>query len=487
MLTKSNYLSGLQCPKLLWISKNAKEKIPEKTEVEKAKFKEGYLIEEFAKSLFSEGIDLSKLEFNEQLEKTKELLEKRVPLFEASFLIDNLYSRVDILFPTGDNKWDILEIKSATKINNVNFDDLAFQKYVYEKVGLKIRKCFIVHVNSEYVRQGQIEAKEFILQTDVSEKVEEASVGIEEKINNMLKITNSKEIPKCSIGVHCGKPYECSIKFDCWEEVPEESIFEFRRMFKKKCFELYDSGIKKLNEVPDSIKLNDKQKIQRLVAENGETHINKEKIKYFLDNLEYPIYYLDFETNNPAVPMFDNSKPYQQIPFQYSLHIQKEPNGELKHISFLAEGINDPRPKFLQSLKEHLGDKGNILVYNQSFEKMIFRQGAESFPEFSDWHDNNILPRVKDLMEVFNDFHYYNSKQKGSVSIKFVLPVLSDLSYSELDIRKGDVAQFEFDRITYGNVSDEEREKVRKALEKYCELDTLAEVEIVNGLRGLIE
>ena len=487
MLTKSNYISGLQCPKLLWISKNAKEKLPEKIELEKAKFEEGYLIEEFTKALFPEGIDLSKLEFKEQIEKTKELLEKRVPLFEASFLIDDLYSRADILFPTGENKWDILEIKSATKIKDVNLADLAFQKHVYEKAGLKIRKCFIVHVNKEYVRQGKIEPKKLIFQTDVSEKVEEHSKGIEERVNNMLKIINSKTEPPCAIGVHCGNPYECSMKDECWKEVPEESVFEFRRMFKRKCFELYNSGIKKLNEVPDSVKLNEKQKIQRLVAEKGETYVNKQQIKYFLDKLQYPVYYLDFETINPAVPKFDNSKPYQQIPFQYSLHIQEKPNGELKHISFLAKGTTDPRPKFLQSLKDNLGEKGDILVYNQSFEKMILRQGAEFFPNYIEWHEENILPRIKDLMKVFDDFHYYNPKQKGSVSIKYVLPVLSKLSYSDLDIMNGGVAQFEFDRITYGDVSEEERTKVREALEKYCELDTLAEVEIVSGLRGLVE
>lgn len=488
MLTKSNYLSGLQCPKLLWISNNAKEKIPEKTEIEKAKFSEGYLIEEFAKSLFPEGIDLSKLEFKEQLEETKKLLEKRVPLFEASFLIDELYSRADILLPTGDNHWNILEIKSATEVKNVNLDDLAFQKYVYEKSGLKIRKCFVVHVNKEYIRQGNIEPNELIIQTDVTDKIEEQILGIEERTENMLKIINSKEIPKCSIGIHCGNPYECSMKYECWEEVPEKSIFEFRRMIKKKCFELYDSGIKLMKEVPDSVKLNDKQKIQRLVAENEKIHLNKKQINFFLDNLQYPLYYLDFETINPAVPKFDNSKPYQQIPFQYSLHIQEKPNGELKHISFLAEGMNDPRPKFLQSLKDNLGDKGDILVYNESFEKMILRQGAEFFPEFQEWHDKNILPRIKDLMKVFDDFNYYNPKQKGSVSIKYVLPVLSNLSYSDLEIRKGDVAQFEFERITYdADVSDEERKKIRDALEKYCELDTLAEVEIVRGLREVAE
>jgi len=486
MLTKSNYLAGLQCPKLLWTIRNNKSKIPELTEIEKSKFEEGYLIEELAKSIFPDGIDLSNLGFQEQIKKAKELLEKKVPLFEPAFLVDDLYSRADILFPVG-NKWDIIEIKSATKVKDINLHDLAFQKYVYEKAGLKIRKCFIMHVNSSYVRSGEVEPREFLVQTDVSEKVEEYSLEIKERVDNMLKIISSSEEPKCSIGVHCSKPYICSITDDCWEEVPDESIFEFTRMLKKKCFELYNSGIKKMNEVPESVKLNDKQKIQRLAAENGKKHIDKEQIKHFLDNLQYPVYYLDFETTNIAVPRFDNAKPYQQIPFQYSLHIQEEPNGELKHISFLAEGTSDPRQKFLQSLKENLGNKGDILVYNKSFEKMVLRQGKESFPEFEEWHDENILPRIKDLMDVFSRFYYYNPSQKGSVSIKYILPALSDLKYDGLDIKKGDVASYEFNRVTYGDVEEEERQKIRDALEKYCELDTLAEVKIVEALGELIE
>ena len=484
-LTKSNYLSGLQCAKLLWITKNDKSKIPEPTEMEKARFKEGYLIEELAQGLFTEKIDKSELNFNEQIEKTKKFLEKRIPIFQASFLIDNLYSRADILFPAGEDKWDIIEIKSSTEVKEIHLDDLSFQKYVYEKSGLKIRKCIVMHVNPEYVRQGNLEPKEFLIQTDVSEKVEKSISGIEERTENMLEIIKG-ECPDFLIDDLKTMEYDNLVKDEFMDSLPENNIFQFRYLFTKKAVELYKEDIVKMSEVPDSFKLNDKQKIQKLLAENGGKHIDKKQIKHFLDNLQYPLYYLDFETINTAIPKFDNSKPYQQIPFQFSLHIQEKPEGGLKHIIFLADGTSDPRPKFLQALKDNLGNKGDILVYNQRFEKMVLREGAEYFPEFLDWHDKNILLRIKDLMEVFDKFYYYDPKQKGSVSIKYVLPLLSDLSYDELEIRKGDIASYEFERVTYGNVPNEERLRVRRALEKYCKLDTLAEVEIVKGLRNSV-
>ena len=241
-----------------------------------------------------------------------------------------------------------------------------------------------------------------------------------------------------------------------------------------------------MNEVPDNVKLNDKQKIQRLLAENGGVHKDKEQIDSFLKNLQYPLYYLDFETINPAVPKFDGMKPYQRIPFQFSLHIQEKLDGEIKHISFLADGTSDPRPKFMKALKDNLGDKGDILVYNQGFEKGVMNEGATAFTEFREWYDETIISRVKDLWDVFRNFHYYDPKQKGSASIKYVLPALSDLSYSEMDIKNGALASYEYERVTYDlEINEEERLKVRKALEKYCELDTLAEVKIVEALRKL--
>jgi len=300
----------------------------------------------------------------------------------------------------------------------------------------------------------------------------------------MQKIINSKEEPKVSIGVHCANPYDCPLKEECWKGVPENSVFDFYRMLSKKKFELYNSGTVKLNEVPDSVKLNDKQNIQRLLAEQGGIHKDETQIKNFLDHLEYPIYYLDFETINPAIPNFEGMKPYQRIPFQFSLHIQKEKGGECEHISFLAEGTSDPRPKFMQALRDNLSDTGSVLVYNQGFEKGVMNECSDALPEFKEWYIENIIPRVKDLWDVFRNFWYYDSRQKGSASIKYVLPVLSNLKYDNLDIKNGIFASLEYERVTYREVDGAEKKKVYDALEKYCELDTLAEVEIISGLRG---
>ena len=483
MLTKSNYLLGLQCPKLLWVTKNQKERIPAPDKVAEAKFREGDLIGILATKVFPNGTDLSNLEFKDNLERTKEAIQKREIIYEAGLLVENLFSRADILFPVKKDEWDIIEVKSATQVKDVNIHDVSFQKHVYEKAGLKIRNCILMHINNEYVKNGGVEPKELFIQADITEQVKEYSEGIENRIKNMLKIINSKEEHKCSIGIHCSDPYDCSLIDKCWKDVPEGSVFEFFRMFKKKCFKLHDSGVICLNEVPEDIKLNDKQKIQRRLAFDGGKHVDKLGIKNFLNNLQYPIYYLDFETINPAIPKYDGMKPYQRIPFQFSLHVQKKEGGELKHISFLAEGMSDPRPKFMQALKDNLGEKGSILVYNQSFEKGVMNESSDALPEFKEWYIKNILPRIKDLWDVFKDFDYYDPKQKGSTSIKYVLPVLSNLKYDNLDIKNGILASLEYERITYGYVLEKERLKVREALEKYCELDTLAEVLIVEALK----
>jgi len=483
ILTKSKYLLGLQCPKLLWMEVN--KKTPEPDESAKHKFEVGNIIGELAKKLFPEGIDIPTDDFKANINKTKELLKKRKPLFEASFLIDNLFSRPDILFPVGDDEWDVIEVKSGTKVKDVNIHDVSFQKYLYEKCGLKIRKCFLMHINNQYVRDGEIEPKELFVQSEITQEANSAMDGITKRIDNMLKIVHSKQCPKVDIGKHCKDPYECGLKCDCWDNLPEENVFNLY-LGGKKSYELYGSGILKIKDIPKGYKLNPRQKIQVECAINGNCNINKDKIKKFLDELKYPLYYLDFETINPALPKFDGMKPYQRIGFQYSLHIVEKPGAKPKHISFLADGVNDPRPKFLQSLKDNLGKRGDIIVYNESFEKGVFTEHCDAFPEFQDWLSKNIMPRIKDLLIPFRQFHYYDPKQCGSASIKKVLPVMSDLSYKDMEINNGGDASIAYENATYGNVSEKEKKKVRDALEKYCELDTLAEIKIIDRLMEII-
>ena len=486
LLTKSNYLTGLQCPKLLWITKNDKKRIPDPTDIEQKKFDDGTFIGELATQVFPNGISLADEGFKDNLEKTKQELEKRVPIFEAGFIIDNLYSRADILNPIGNDEWDVIEVKSATKVKDINLHDVAFQKLVYEKAGLKIRNCFLMHINNAYVKNGEIEPSELFVQTDITEDIKPFEEKLEENIEKMFEIIKSDE-PEFSVDDILTTEYG-NICLDVFmDSLPEDNVFECYRMLSKKKVSLFKDGCKTMKDIPEKVKLNEKQMIQRRLACDGGKHIDKGEINNFLSNLQYPIYYLDFETINPALPKFNGMKPYQRIPFQFSLHIQKEKCGDVEHISFLADGTDDSRPKFMQELRDNLGETGSILVYNQSFEKGVMNESATAFPEFMSWYEGVILPRIKDLWDVFRNFHYYDPKQKGSASIKAVLPVLSDLSYKELDINKGDLASYQYERVTYDpSVSDEEKQKIRDDLEKYCELDTLAEVEIINALREVI-
>jgi hypothetical protein len=487
ILSKSNYLLGLQCSRLLWVNVNDKKRIPEADESKQKIFDEGHIVGEFAKKLFPEGIDIEDEDFKGNLEETKKLLAKGKPLFEPAFMVDRLYSRADVLEPTKDG-WNIIEVKSSTAVKDVNLQDVAFQKYVYEKAGLKINKCFLLHINNQYVRQGELDLEKLFTKEDISINVAEEIGKVPERVRWMLEVIDSKE-PEEKISKSCDDPYECAMKKSCWDFLPKEnSVFDLYRGGQKS-WDLFEKNVWAIKDIPDNFKLGDKQQIQLECEKTGKVHLNEEVIKSFIENLNYPLYFLDFETYSTAIPLYEGLKPYQQIPFQFSLHIQKKESGKVEHISFLADGTDDPRPKFMQALRDNLGDRGSILVYNQGFERGVMNECATAFPEFKEWYEENTMPRVKDLWDVFRNFYYYDSRQCGSASIKYVLPVMSKLSHKDLEyVKKGDQASYEYERVTYDpSVSPEERQKIREALEKYCELDTLAEVEIVNGLKRAVK
>ena len=486
LLTKSKYLLGLQCPKLLWVAVNDKERIPKPDEITQKKFDDGTFVGELATEVFEGGISLADEEFKNNLEKTKKQLEKRVPIFEAGFIVDNLYSRADILNPVGKDEWDIIEVKSATKVKDINLHDVAFQKLVYQKAGLKIRNCYLMHINNEYVLDNAIEPEELFAQTDITEDIKPFEEDLGQNIEKMFQIIEGPE-PEFSVDDLLTNEYDNICIDDFMASLPENNIFDFYRMLTKKKVELYKQGYKTMKDVPESIKLNEKQAIQKRLAHDGGIQLDKRGIKNFLNNLKYPIYYLDFETTNPILPKFKGMKPYQRIPFQFSCHIQSK-SGKIRHVSFLANGTDDQRTKFLSKLKKILRKRGSILVYNQGFEKGVLRESTNAFPRFKNWYEEGIEPRIMDLWDVFRNFYYYDPKQKGSASIKAVLPVMSNLSYKNLkDVKKGNQASYEWERVTFDSgIFKKEKQKIYKALKEYCKLDTLAEVEIMKKLNELV-
>ena len=483
ILSKSKYLNGLQCPKYLWVKLNEPDRIPRFDESMLYRFNQGHLVGEFAKKRFPDGIDIPADDFTINLKQTEELLKKRKPLFEAGFMIDNAFSRIDVLKPVSKDEWNIIEVKSSTRIKNVNIHDVSFQRYCCENYGLKIRNCFLMTVNNEYIKQSDIDPAGLLTMTKITAGVDRATNGIRQRVDSMFSTIASKECPDVTIGKQCNSPYECPLKEECWSFLPEYNIFDMYGS-KKNAFELLKKGIYSFKDIPDDFPLSGKQEIQKGCEITGRPHIGKEPIRQFLNNLEYPLYYLDFETFSGAIPLFDGTRPYQQIPFQFSLHVVDEDHTVTRHYSFLADGKGDPRAEFVASLKRVLGNSGSIVVYNQSFEKSVLRALATIFPEYNDWVEN-LNDRIIDLLAPFRAFHYYDARQKGSASIKNVLPVLTGTSYDHLDISDGMNASLAFLGVISNSASAEERIKIRSDLKKYCTLDTEGMIWIVDKLKEL--
>jgi hypothetical protein len=484
-ISKSRFLSGLQCPKLLWVHYHDKTRIPPPDAATQAIFDQGKHVGEYAKQLFPTGIEIGEglvKEFDVIFERTRDGLATRRPLFEPALPHGNGYARADILEPAGDDGWDIVEVKSSTELKDVNIDDIAFQRYVFEGAGVKIRNCYLLHINNAYVRNGEIDPQGLFTKIDVTDRVAERLPRIEAELQEMIMVIETKDEPEVGIGVHCDDPYTCALHDYCWAHLPEHSVFTLSRIGKKG-WGLYGSGIMDIADIPAEVKLSGNQMLQKMAIVSGTVRIEKDKIRAFLHSLKYPLYYLDFESINPAVPVYDGTRPYQQIAFQFSLHVVEHEGAEPVHHMFLAEGTNDPRPEFMSLLKQYLGDRGSIVVYNQGFEKGILRACADALPEYVTWYAE-IEARIVDLLVPFRSMDYYHPAQHGSASIKAVLPVLTDLRYDG-EIAEGATASNEYLRFTFGDVHEEDRLRVRSALEAYCGLDTLAMIKIVEQLIDL--
>ena len=427
-----------------------------------------------------------------------------IELFEPGFLFGDCYCRVDILVPQ-NGTYDIIEVKSSTKVKDINYHDVAFQKFVLENCGLKIGKCFVMHLNSSYVRSGALELDKLFVVEEVTSEVDK----IEVDVNPMLQVINGS-CPSLLIGQHCKDPYLCPLISDCNSFLGDSNVLELYRGGKKS-YSLVSEGVNSLKEIPSNFKLTSNQAIQVKCALTGKCHVDVSGVRKFLSSLEYPLYYLDFETFSLPVPAFDNCSPYTQVCFQFSLHVVDKEGSVPVHYEWLYSGSSDPRSEFVNELLKVLGSKGSIVVYNQSFEAGRLKELGSLFPEQKEWV-SNVVSRFVDLLDVFRNFLYYNPKQKGSASIKKVLPALVGGSYSDLGISDGASASVQFYKMCYcgegekcvgklsssksglsgeGLKSEKDKDKgqlqVREDLLKYCCLDTKAMVDIVGALREVVD
>jgi hypothetical protein len=484
-ISKTTYLMGLQCQKLLWFRYNAKNQIPAPDQAQQAVFDQGTEVGELARELFPNGLLIAPgvIELDKVLTETGKAIQYRRPLFEPAFQFNGGYARADILNPVAGNAWDIVEVKSTTGLKDVHLQDLAFQAYVFAGAGIKIRKCWLAHINSDFVRRGEIDPQRFFSLENVTKQASALSRNIEGTLDGMFRSIGLSTHPEIQIGPHCNNPYTCALHDHCWSFLPEASVFTLYRGGKKS-FKLLSQGIQHLERIPDDFALTTSQEIQRSTLLAGKPHIDRPAIAAFLKQLKYPVSYLDFETIGTAIPLFDGARPFQQVPFQFSLHVARSENTRLEQHQFLAEGRADPRPEFMRRLRDALPETGSVVVYNASFERNCLKACCDLLPDFRPWF-KKVERRMVDLLQPFRGFRYYHPRQNGSASMKSVLPALTGRSYENLEIQEGGEASREFLRVTFGDVSSAERMKVRKQLEEYCGLDTMGMASILERLLEL--
>ena len=352
-ISKTKFLQGLQCPKLIWSAYNTKHLFPEVDDALQAVFDQGHEVGAFAKRMFPNGveIDTDPSDFGGAIQLTQKNLPSRRPIFEATFSANGGYARADILNPVGKNEWDIIEVKSTTSLKDVHIPDLAFQAWVFTEAGINIRRCFLCHINNKFVRHGEIDPKQFFTLRDVTAEVAEFSRDIEEQVGQMGKTIRAAKCPEIQIGKQCDNPYTCSLHEQCWSFLPPQNVLDLYFDTKGRGLDLLKRGVLRIADIPENYSLSEKQEIQRAVAISGKPHVKQKQIETFLNNLEYPLHFLDFETFSPAIPLFDGTRPYEQIPFQFSLHIVRKAGTKPEHRKFLAEGRNDPRSEFMRQLK----------------------------------------------------------------------------------------------------------------------------------------
>lgn len=489
-LSKSLYTRAIQCPKSLWLKKYQSEVLTPDDAAAIARQENGKTVGALACELFPGGLKVSYdvSDMNEMAALTKKWIENGVKtIYEATFMVDELLVMVDILRVYEDGV-EILEVKSSTDMKDIYYHDVAFQKYVVECAGYTVKECSVIYLNSEYVRGEELELEKLFIGVDVSDEVSSLAENIPANLEAFKNYLADKEHePAIDIGPHCKKPYDCDAMEYCWKvqrSIPEYSIFNIFNLGSKKQKELYKQGVVRIEDIPDDFEMTDNQKAKVENYKAKSTYINQTKIDEFLQSLTYPFYHLDFETFQQPIPQWQGISPYMQIPFQYSIHIEKLGQDDPDHIEFLAKEGTDPREALVQRLVADIPSDATVLAYNMSFEKGVLKKLAEQFPHYQT-HLMAIHNNIIDLMVPFQKGYYVTPEMQGSYSIKYVFPALvpeMKNAYKDLDIiHNGGEAMNAF--IQLESMGEAEKIVLRDALLRYCELDTLAMVKVLEKLK----
>ncbi len=468
-LTKSDFRRFLECPNEFWLAFHHPELVSSENSPDVAfRIRQGYQVER----LF------------------RELLEKRGGsfAFQKKVETERLFAKFDVLSDDGA----IYEVKSSKyrvsngltdrKDGDIDLNDVGFQVFAAREAGLKISKAFLVTLNGDYVLGDELDLQGLFVIEDVTAKVEKIQGDIGEEIDVAIALLSGN--PRVDFSTLCSKKLKCEYLKFALDDFPERVVTEIPRLQGKKLSGLLEAGIFDLFDVPDDYSLTETQRDFLDFAKAGERRIDQIAISEKLAELECPLYFLDYETVNPCVPEIKGMSPLAQITFQYSLHVRKTADSDLEHYEFLSDGSGIPPREVAENLAKLIGEKGSVVVWYKSFEMSRNDEMALLYPEFTDFFAS-VNSRVFDLYEIFQKNLYRDPAIKNN-SIKTVLPVLvPELSYEELEIGNGGLAMAKWFEEVFISEDEASKQKTLENLRKYCHLDTLAMVKILDVLQNL--
>lgn len=505
-LSKSKLLAYRQCPKRLWLEVHSPELRADSVTTQ-ASFATGNVVGATARTLYDPKaigteLELDTLGMSGLLAKTRELLKQRLPIFEAGFVgaagpDGGALALADILLPdeqAGPTAWRMVEVKSSSKVKDYHRDDAVIQHYVATQAGVNLSGIALAHIDSSWTYPGGDDYTGLLVEHDLTGEATARSAEVQAWITEAHQVVAQVEAPEIGLGDHCGKPFACGFNAHCVAqdeivngtvELPVHWLPNIRTRALKEHVAL--PHVRSLIDVPDEL-LNPIQLRVKHQTLSQQVFFDGLGAAKDLAPHNLPALFLDFETIAYAVPIWAGTRPYQVVPFQFSLHRLDE-LGRAEHTGFLDLSGQDPSAAFAAALIEACKGDAPIFVYAEGFEGARISQLAIRFPHLSG-EMLALMARLVDLLPVTRAY-YYHPSQQGSWSIKAVLPAVApELRYGDLDgVQDGGGAQMAFLEAVHADTPAHRKQEIWQQLWSYCRLDTFAMIRLwahLAGRNGLI-
>jgi len=488
-LSKSSFVRSVQCLKSFHLYKHHYYLKDPLSKDKQAIFSRGIDVGKIAQQLFPGGIDVSPeniRDFEQSVERTKQLIDAgEKTIYEAAFIYNEVLVAVDILVKE-NNQWFAYEVKSSLKISAAYVLDASLQYYVIKNCLPQLEDFFIVVLNSEYVLGDELNINELFRKKSILVDAKKNLSFVENRISAAKSIAENPRIPDIKIGAHCFKPYVCDFFGSCWKNIPDKNIFMLNSLGIEKQLELYQQGIIKINDITDFKGITESLQQQILSFQQQSRIIDYKKINDFLNEVKYPLAFFDIELYTPAIPFFKNTKPYQQLPFLFSIHVLSTSESSLTHDYFYALPGEDPRTSFVESCINKLKNIETIIVFDDNLERTIINALIKQFPN----HQKDLeLIRAKllDISSIFTRLYYFDPSSIGTFTLKnLYTKIIGDNMFEQLQISSGTQASF-----TYNALQNEENVIIKKTLEndliEYCKADTFACAQLFNHLKSCVQ